>query len=69
MNNVLNESQIKTSLSAVYNIEDKLAAIKKELLEVEKPHKEYLNEKLESIYWDVIVLRNISKIKEEESDD
>ena len=50
----------------VANIEDKLAAIKNELLTREKPHKPYLNEKLDSIYWDVKVLMNISKLNEDD---
>lgn len=62
----LNESQSRTALTCVANIEDKLAAIKNELLTREKPHKPYLNEKLDSIYWDVKVLMNISKLNEDD---
>lgn len=62
----LNENQARTALTCVANIEDKLAAIKNELLTREKPHKPYLNEKLDSIYWDVKVLMNISKLNEDD---
>lgn len=62
----LNENQSRTALTCVANIEDKLAAIKNELLTREKPHKPYLNEKLDSIYWDVKVLMNISKLNEDD---
>lgn len=65
----LNESQSRTALSCVSNIEDKLEAIKNELLTREKPYKPYLNEKLDSIYWDVKVLINIAKLEDEKEEE
>lgn len=65
----LNESQSRTALSCVSNIEDKLEAIKNELLTREKPYKPYLNEKLDSIYWDVKVLMNIAKLEDEKEEE
>lgn len=60
----LNENQTKIALSCLYNVQDKLQAIEKELATTDKPHKTYLNEKLDSIYWDVNTLRNICKKEE-----
>ena len=57
----LNETQINTGISALNNIEDKLMAIRNELTTREKPYKRYLREKLDSIYWDVKVLMNMTK--------
>lgn len=61
----LNENQVDISFGCIANIEDKLEAIKHELYSREKPHKPYLNEKLDSIYWDVKVLKNICKVDDE----
>lgn len=65
----LNENQTGISMSCVANIEDKLAAIKNELITREKPYKPYLNEKLDSIYWDLKVLMNVAKIEDEKEEE
>ena len=65
----LNENQTGISMSCVANIEDKLAAIKNELITRERPHKPYLNEKLDSIYWDLKVMMNVAKINDDDNED
>lgn len=56
----LNETQINIGISALNNIEDKLMAIRNELITRERPYKNYLREKLDSVYWDVKVLMNMT---------
>jgi hypothetical protein len=64
----LNETQKKTGLSAAYNIQDKMNAVMTELNK-EHSYKCYLNEKLDSIYWDVKVLLNMCNQENEETNE
>ena len=57
----LNENQIGIAKSAIGNIKDRLKAIEIEIYTREKPYKSYLNEKLDSIRWDLQVLLNMAK--------
>lgn len=57
----LSEGQIKSAMNTIENIKDNLKAVKKELLSGHKPYKNYLNEKLETIRWEVDFLLNLSK--------
>lgn len=61
----LNEDEIRRAKMCVSNIKDKLQAVASELTLVEKPHKKYLKEKLDSITWDVNVLNNMVNESEE----
>ena len=67
MNNepYLNENQKRTATSCLNNIEDKLMAVRNELTTRERPYKSYLKEKLDSIYWDVKVLINMTNEEDE----
>lgn len=60
----LNADEIKRAKMCIANIEDKLNAVKTEILSREKPYKDYLKEKLDSMNWDVQVL--ISMIEKED---
>ena len=61
----LTESEKVRAYSCARNVEDKLNAVKNELLN-EKPYKYYLIEKLESILWDTNCI--ISMCKNESED-
>lgn len=63
----LNEDEIKRAKMCIANIEDKLKAIKTEVMTTQKPYKSYLKEKLDSITWDVNVLNHM--VKEDDEDD
>lgn len=57
----LSESQIGIAKSAISNIYDKMKSIETEIYTRQKPYKNYLNEKLDSVKWDVQVLLNLAK--------
>lgn len=56
----LDDLQKDTAIRCVANIDDKLQAVKLELVNPNKPYKTYLREKLESIDWDVQILLNMT---------
>lgn len=62
--NYLDEEQHERAIWCIANINDKLAAIDKELLN-ERAYKSYILEKLENIEWDFTCLKNMCKTEEE----
>ena len=58
----MEEYEKKKIEDCIYNIQDKLGAIKAEI-ELDKPYKYYILDKLESIFYDV---KNIKSICESE---
>ena len=59
----LDNNEIKRALGCIANIEDKIKAIKQELLK-EKPYKYYINEKIDSVLWDAKCIKSMSKEKD-----
>ena len=61
----LSEDEIKRAQMCVLNIQDKLDSVVSEIKR-ERPHKNYLKEKLDSITWDINVLNSMIKNNEDE---
>lgn len=57
----LTENQIGIAKSCIANINDKMKAVEMEIMTRQRPYKNYLNEKLDSIRWDLQVLSNLAK--------
>ena len=62
-NCILNENEIKTVKSCLYNIEDKMQAIIMEMSK-DNPYKGYLSEKTKSALYDLNVILNICEREE-----
>ena len=61
----LSEDEIKRAQMCVLNIQDKLGSVVSEIKR-ERPHKNYLKEKLDNITWDINVLNSMIKNNEDE---
>ena len=59
MESMLNKEEIERAKICIVNIEDKMASIKTEIVNTDKPYKPYLLEKLKSIFYDVNCLINM----------
>lgn len=55
----LNEDELQRAKDCCYNIEDKMNAVHNELFSQGNAYKSYLAEKLDSIQWDLNVLKNM----------
>lgn len=59
---VLNKEEKARAISCVNNIQDKLSAIKIELIS-ENVHKSYISEKIESICWDSNCIKSMCEVR------